>query len=183
VEEEAVLAAQRHVAATHSGALLVLAPRHPNRFDEVAAWLARQEIAFARRSQPSATAAAEASCSVLLLDTLGELLYFYAAADVAFVGGSLAPIGGHNLLEPAALGLPILTGPNNSNSEDVARLLLECGAAKTVRNGDELGARVAGLLSDQAERMEMGERGRAAVERNRGALEKLMTLVVSLINA
>jgi 3-deoxy-D-manno-octulosonic-acid transferase len=181
MEEDAVLAAQQHVAATHAGTLLVLAPRHPNRFDEVAAWLGRQGIAFARRSQPSASAAAEASCTVLLLDTLGELLYFYAAADVAFVGGSLAPIGGHNLLEPAALGLPILTGPNNSNSEDVARLLLECGAAKIVHNGDELGSRVAGLLSDQTLRMEMGARGRAAVERNRGALEKLMTLVTSVI--
>ena len=181
VEEDAVLAAQRHLSTSHSGTLLVLAPRHPNRFDEVAAWLGRQGIAFARRSQPSATAAAEGSCSVLLLDTLGELLYFYAAADVAFVGGSLAPIGGHNLLEPAALGLPILTGPNNSNSEDVARLLLDCGAAKIVRNGDELASGVAGLLSDQTLRVEMGARGRAAVERNRGALEKLMTLVESLL--
>ncbi|HUA23982.1 MAG TPA: lipid IV(A) 3-deoxy-D-manno-octulosonic acid transferase [Steroidobacteraceae bacterium] len=181
MEEDAVLAAQGHVAATHSSTLLVLAPRHPNRFDEVAAWLGRQGIAFARRSQPSATAAAEASCGVLLLDTLGELLYFYAAADVAFVGGSLAPIGGHNLLEPAALGLPILTGPNNSNSEDVARLLLECGAAKIVRDGAELGSQVAGLLSDQALRMEMGERGRAAVERNRGALEKLLHLMDPLL--
>jgi 3-deoxy-D-manno-octulosonic-acid transferase len=181
VEEEAVLAAQRHVCATHPGTLLVLAPRHPNRFDEVAAWLERQGIAFARRSQASAPAAAGASCSVLLLDTLGELLYFYAAADVAFVGGSLAPIGGHNLLEPAALGLPILTGPNNSNSEDVARLLLDCDAVKIVHNGVELGSRVAGLLSDETLRMEMGERARAAVERNRGALQKLMTLVASLI--
>jgi 3-deoxy-D-manno-octulosonic-acid transferase len=181
VEEEAVLAAQRHVGAAHSGTLLVLAPRHPNRFDEVAAWLERQGIAFARRSQSSAPAGAGAGSSVLLLDTLGELLYFYAAADVAFVGGSLAAIGGHNLLEPAALGLPILTGPNNSNSEDVARLLLDCGAAKTVRNGAELGSRVAELLSEQKLRMEMGERGRDAVERNRGALEKLMHLITQLL--
>jgi len=183
VEEEAVLAAQQHVGATHSGTLLVLAPRHPNRFDEVAAWLERQGIAFARRSQSSAPAAAGAGRSVLLLDTLGELLYFYAAADVAFVGGSLAPIGGHNLLEPAALGLPILTGPDNSNGEDVARLLLDCGAVKIVRNGAELGSRVAELLSDQTLRMEMGERGRAAVERNRGALEKLLRLIDPLLRS
>jgi 3-deoxy-D-manno-octulosonic-acid transferase len=182
MEEEAVIAAQRHVGTNHPDTLLVLAPRHPNRFDEVAAWLERQGIAFARRSQSSAPAAAGAGASVLLLDTLGELLYFYAAADVAFVGGSLAPIGGHNLLEPAALGLPILTGPNNSNGEDVARLLLECGAAKMVRNGAELGSRVVELLSNQTLRMEMGERGRAAVERNRGALEKLMILVASLMD-
>ncbi|HEX4266989.1 MAG TPA: lipid IV(A) 3-deoxy-D-manno-octulosonic acid transferase [Steroidobacteraceae bacterium] len=180
IEEEAVLAAQRRVVAAHSGTLLVLAPRHPNRFDEVAAWLERQGVAFARRSQASVPPVAAQGCSVLLLDTLGELLYFYAAADVAFVGGSLAPIGGHNLLEPAALGLPILTGPNNSNAEDVARLLLDGGAVKTVRNEAELGARVTELLSDKALRMDMGARGLAAVERNRGALEKLMSLIASL---
>lgn len=182
MEEEAVLEAHRHVAAVHSGALLVLAPRHPNRFGEVAGWLERFGVPFARRSQPSAAAAAKGGPNVLLLDTLGELLYFYAAADVAFVGGSLAPIGGHNLLEPAALGLPVLTGPNNSNGEEIARLLLDGGAAEIVHNGTELGARVAALLSDQALRMEMGTRGRAAVERNRGALEKLLTLIASLID-
>lgn len=182
VEEEAVLEAHRHVCAVHSGALLVLAPRHPNRFGEVAAWLERQGTPFNRRSQAPATGAAKERPSVLLLDSLGELLYFYAAADVAFVGGSLVPIGGHNLLEPAALGLPVLTGPNNSNGEDVARLLLDCGAAEIVRNGAELGSRVAVLLSNQALRVEMGTRGRAAIERNRGALEKLLTLIASLLN-
>lgn len=182
VEEEAVVAAQRYIVATHPGALLVLAPRHPNRFDEVAAWLERQGVAFARRSQSSVPVAVGDGANVLLLDTLGELLYFYAAADVAFVGGSLVPIGGHNLLEPAALGLPVLTGPNNSNGEDVARLLLECGAAEVVRNGEELGSRVAALLSDRTLRLEMGERGRDTVDRNRGALEKLMKLIGSLMD-
>ena len=180
-EEEAVLVAQGHLDALHAGALLVIAPRHPNRFDEVAAWLERQGMAFTRRSQPSAAGAAGEEPRVLLLDSLGELLYFYAAADVAFVGGSIAPIGGHNLLEPAALGLPVLTGPNNSNGEDVARLLLDCGAAKIVRDGAELGARVAELLSDQALRVEMGKRGRAAVDRNRGALQKLLALIDPLL--
>lgn len=181
VEEEAVLDAQRRVSAVHSGALLVLAPRHPNRFGEVASWLERQQIAFTRRSQAPAPDSAGRGPSVLLLDTLGELIDFYAAADVAFVGGSLAPIGGHNLLEPAALGLPVLTGPNNSNGEDVARLLLDCGAAQIVRNGAELGTRVAELLADRTLRLEMGSRGRAAIERNRGALDKLMGLIDSLL--
>jgi 3-deoxy-D-manno-octulosonic-acid transferase len=182
VEEEAVLAAQRSVGAAHCAALLVLAPRHPNRFGEVASWLEREGIAFTRRSQSSAGDASRDEPSVLLLDTLGELIYFYAAADVAFVGGSLVPIGGHNLLEPAALGLPVLTGPNNSNGEDVARLLLDCGAAQIVRNGADLGSRVAALLSDQARRTEMGSRARDAVDRNRGALEKLMRLIASLLS-
>ncbi|HEV7137693.1 MAG TPA: lipid IV(A) 3-deoxy-D-manno-octulosonic acid transferase [Steroidobacteraceae bacterium] len=176
-EEEAVLEAHGRVGGAHPGALLVLAPRHPNRFGEVSAWLERKGVVFARRSQSSVTGRFD----VLLLDTLGELLDFYAAADVAFVGGSLVPIGGHNLLEPAALGLPILTGPNNSNGEDVARLLLECGAAEVVRNGEELGSRVAELLADQASRQEMGRRARAAVDRNRGALEKLLRLITPLL--
>jgi len=182
-EEEAVLDAHRRVCAVHPGTLLVLAPRHPNRFGEVAAWLERQGVAFVRRSAPAPEHAPSVEASVLLLDTLGELLYFYAAAEVAFVGGSLAPIGGHNLLEPAALGLPVLTGPNNSNGEDVARLLLECGAAEIVRDGAALGSRVAELLSDQALRVEMGNRGRAVIDRNRGALEKLMGLIDSLLNS
>ncbi|MGH8294180.1 MAG: lipid IV(A) 3-deoxy-D-manno-octulosonic acid transferase [Steroidobacteraceae bacterium] len=181
VEEEAVLEAHRRLGAIHCAALLVLAPRHPNRFGEVAAWLERQGIAFERRSRSAAARPAGERPGILLLDTLGELLHFYAAADVAFVGGSLAPIGGHNLLEPASLGLPVLTGPNNSNGEDVARLLLECGAAEIVRTGAELGSRVAGLLGDEALRLEMGNRARAAVERNRGALEKLLQLIEPLL--
>jgi 3-deoxy-D-manno-octulosonic-acid transferase len=180
-EEAAVLEAHRHVRAVHPGALLVLAPRHPTRFAEVASWLERQGIAFVRRSQPLAAGAARGAYEVLLLDTLGELIDFYAAADVAFVGGSLVPIGGHNLLEPASLGLPVLTGPHNSNGQDIARLLLEWGAAEIVRRGAELGARVASLLSDQSLRAQMGDRGREAVERNRGALRKLLALIDPLL--
>ncbi len=181
-EEEAVIEAQRRLATRHPGALLVLAPRHPGRFDEVAAWLDRQGVIFVRRSDPTSRIAGDRA-SVLLLDTLGELLGFYAAADVAFVGGSLAPIGGHNLLEPAALGLPVLTGPDHANGEDVARLLLDCGAAEIVCDGVQLGSKVAELLSDQARRIEMGNRGRAAVDRNRGALEKLMRLIDPLLES
>jgi len=183
VEEEAVLEAHRRAASVHPGALLVLAPRHPNRFAEVAAWLERQGIAFERRSRPQAAPTRADGPGVLLLDTLGELLGFYAAADLAFVGGSLAPIGGHNLLEPAALGIPVLTGPNNFNGEDVARLLLACGAAEIVRDGAELGSRVSGLLADRARREQMGALGREAVERNRGALEKLLRLIHPLLQS
>jgi len=182
-EEEAVLEAHGRIREVHAGTLLVLAPRHPDRFGEVAASLERQGIPFMRRSESGSERAPQKEASVLLLDTLGELLYFYAAADVAFVGGSLAPIGGHNLLEPAALGLPVLTGPNNSNGEDVARLLLECGAAEIVRDGVALGSRVTELLSNQSLRAEMGKRGRAVIDRNRGALEKLMLLIDSLLDS
>jgi 3-deoxy-D-manno-octulosonic-acid transferase len=122
-----------------------------------------------------------AAADVLLVDTLGELLDFYAAADVAFVGGSLVPIGGHNLLEPAALGVPVLTGPHNSNSEEIARLLISRGAALVVNNASELGHGVADLLSDPEERDRIGELGRACVDSNRGALGKLLGLIEPLL--
>ena len=180
IEEQAVLEAQQRVRTAHPGVLLVLAPRHPPRFDEVAEALHASGIGFVRRSAAAETAS-DATCAVLLLDSLGELLDFYAAADVAFVGGSLAPVGGHNLLEPAALGVPILTGPNNSNSEEIAQLLIARGAAEVVHDAAELGTRVSELLRDPAARERMGAAGRASVDSNRGALEKLLALIEPLL--
>ena len=179
-EEQALLEAQRRVRAAHPEALLVLAPRHPQRFAEVAALLHQAGVSFVRRSQGAAAAAQ--SCEVLLLDSLGELLDFYAAADVAFVGGSLVPIGGHNLLEPAALGVPILTGPYNSNSEEVARLLIARGAAEVVHDAAELGARVGALLANPEARVRIGAQARASVDSNRGALDRLLGLIEPLLN-
>jgi 3-deoxy-D-manno-octulosonic-acid transferase len=179
-EEQAVLEAHRRVREVFPGALLVLAPRHPTRFAEAAQMLAQAGVSFARRSEEAAATAA-ASYPVLLLDSLGELLDFYAAADVAFVGGSLVPVGGHNLLEPAALGVPILTGPNNFNSEEIARLLITRGAAEVVKNAAELGARVSALFADQAARERMAEAGRASIDGNRGALAKLLSLIEPLL--
>jgi len=179
-EEEALIEAQKLVRGRNAGALLVMAPRHPNRFGEVASQLVSRGVRFVRRSRvPAAGAIAEAE--ILLLDSLGELLDFYAGSDVAFVGGSLVPIGGHNLLEPAALGLPILTGPNTSNSAEVARLLIERGAAEVVRNPQELADKVVSLLADPATRDRMGAQGRTFVDANKGALQKLLGLVVPLI--
>ena len=177
-EEQAVLEAHRLLRERVPQALLVLAPRHPPRFAEVAQALTAAGVRFARRSPREAVGA---DCEVLLLDTLGELLDFYAAAEVAFVGGSLVPIGGHNLLEPAALGVPILTGPHNFNSADVARLLIARGAALVVQDGRELGARAAELLLDAGMRARMGAAGRACVEGNRGALGKLLALIEPLL--
>ncbi len=180
-EEAAVIAAHRLVLAEHPRALLVIAPRHPPRFAEVAQLVADAGLSVVRRSQPAA--AGEQDAQVLLLDTLGELVAFYAAADVAFVGGSLVGIGGHNLLEPAAVGVPILTGPNNSNSIDSARLLIGSGAAQVIGDGAQLGARVTALLGDPQERARIGALGRAAVEANRGALAKLLSLIEPLLAA
>jgi 3-deoxy-D-manno-octulosonic-acid transferase len=177
-EEQALLEAQRQVRAAIPGTLLVLAPRHPPRFAEVAELLSTAGVSFVRRSQ---TAAATEDCAVLLLDTLGELVDFYAAADLAFVGGSLVRVGGHNLLEPAALGIPVLTGPYNSNAADIARLLIDRGAAEVVTTGAELGARVSALLGDAATRARMGEQARASIAGNRGALGKLLALIEPLL--
>jgi 3-deoxy-D-manno-octulosonic-acid transferase len=179
-EEQALLAAHRRVRETHPAALLVLAPRHPPRFAEVALALEQAGMRYLRRSQ-SADGAASGACEVLLLDGLGELLEFYAAADVAFVGGSLVPVGGHNLLEPAALGVPILTGPHNFNSEEIARLLIARGAAEVVHDGAQLAARLSALLADPQGRARMGAQGRASVDGNRGALTKLLALIEPLL--
>jgi len=179
-EEAAALEAQRQVREAHRGALLVIAPRHPARFASVAQQLAAAGVRFVRRSEAGVADFAEAP-EVLLLDSLGELLEFYAAADVAFVGGSLVPVGGHNLLEPAALGIPVLTGPHNFNGAEVARLLIARGAAEVVHNAAELGARVSALLADPAERARIGAEGRACVEGSRGALEKLLALIEPLL--
>lgn len=178
-EEELLLRAQRLLLQRLPAALLVLAPRHPPRFAEVAQRLTQEGLRSTRRT--AAAGAADAHCQVLLLDTLGELLGFYAAADVAFVGGSLVPLGGHNLLEPAALGVPILTGPSFTNSEDAARLLAGAGALEVVHDAEELAARLAQLLADPSERQRRGEAARASVAANRGALEKLLALIEPLL--
>jgi len=137
-------------------------------------------VRFIRRSQ-GGPAGGSGEASVLLLDTLGELLDFYAAADLAFVGGSLTPVGGHNLLEPASLGKPVLTGPHNFNAPDVAELLIARGAAAVVHDAGELGAAVTRLLADPAERERIGALGRASVEGSRGALARLLELIEPLL--
>jgi 3-deoxy-D-manno-octulosonic-acid transferase len=179
-EEQTLLEAHRRLRVRHRDALLVLAPRHPPRFAEVAGELGAAGLRFVRRSRDADSVAA-ATCEVLLLDTLGELLDFYAAADVAFVGGSLADIGGHNLLEPAALGVPILTGPNTYNNAEIAQLMVTRGAAEVVRDASELAARLELLLDDPQARARVGAQGRAAVEANRGALGRLLALIEPLL--
>jgi 3-deoxy-D-manno-octulosonic-acid transferase len=180
LEEEALLEAHRRLIARHRDALLVLAPRHPPRFAEVAGELDAAGLRYVRRSRDGDSESA-ATCEVLLLDTLGELLDFYAAADVAFVGGSLADIGGHNLLEPAALGVPILTGPNTYNNAEIAQLMIRRGAAEVVHDAAELVAQLELLLDDAQVRALRGAQGRAAVEANRGALDRLLALIEPLL--
>ncbi|MEZ5498508.1 MAG: lipid IV(A) 3-deoxy-D-manno-octulosonic acid transferase [Steroidobacteraceae bacterium] len=180
VEEQKVLQAHRAVRAALPGALLLLAPRHPNRFEEVARWLGSEQVRFARRSRQEQP---DDHCEVFLLDSLGELAGFYAAADVAFVGGSLIPIGGHNLLEPAALGKPILTGPHNFNSADIAQLMFDAAAAVVVTDETELAQRLGELLGDAAARDARGAAAQAVVNANRGTVDRLMQVIRPVIDS
>lgn len=173
-EDEQVLDAHARVCAQHAIALLILAPRHPQRFAAVAALLERGAWRYVRRS---AGVPVPPDVQVLLLDTVGELLAFYGAADLAFVGGSLVPVGGHNLLEPAALKLPVLTGPSDFNGPEIAAMLVESGAARRVGNAAELAAAICELLADSHERQRIGAIARRAVEINRGSAQRLVKLI------
>ena len=175
-EEELVLDAQ--AALGRAGALLVLAPRHPQRFEGVAALLERRGVIFDRRSRAEAV---RAETQVLLLDTMGELTAFYAASDAAFVGGSLVPVGGHNLLEPASLGVPVITGPHTQNGPEIARLLIEEGGALEVGDAPALGAAIGHLLADPALRERMGAGARRVVEAHRGSVGRLLALIEPLL--
>jgi 3-deoxy-D-manno-octulosonic-acid transferase len=174
-EETAVVAAHQEVLSWHPEALLIIVPRHPQRFSSVARGLARSGLRWAAASEGSATSFDR--CHILLGDTMGEMALYLAAADVAFVGGSLVEVGGHNILEPAALGLPVLFGPHMFNFIEARRLLMEAGAAHEVSGARELAAEVAALISSSDLRQRMGGAGRAALEANRGAVDRLMALL------
>nr|VFJ95382.1 MAG: 3-deoxy-D-manno-octulosonic-acid transferase [Candidatus Kentron sp. H]VFJ96097.1 MAG: 3-deoxy-D-manno-octulosonic-acid transferase [Candidatus Kentron sp. H]VFK02153.1 MAG: 3-deoxy-D-manno-octulosonic-acid transferase [Candidatus Kentron sp. H] len=184
-EEEQVLDAFRAVRASVPDCLLVLAPRHPERFSKAHALargrgygtLLRSSLVGPDSGTDIHADTLPASIDVFIGDTMGELPMLYAASDVAFVGGSLIPIGGHNMLEPAALGLPILFGPHVFNFAGIAQDLREIGAAKQVRDEAELAGEVVRFLRDTDLRQDMGGKARAFVEENRGTLARVMTLI------
>jgi len=140
---------------------------------------AERGYAVARRSAGEDPAAAQ----VYLGDTLGELVRLFAAADLAFVGGSLVPVGGHNVLEPAALGLPVLHGPHMFNFVEAAERLGEAGAAWQVANATELAQQAGALLQDAAARRRAGDAGRRVIEENRGTLARLQAEIESALAA
>ncbi len=118
---------------------------------------------------------------MLLVDTVGELAALYAAADAAFVGGSLVPVGGHNLLEPAALGVPVIMGPYNANSGDIARALVRAGGAVEVADAPQLSKVLQQFFDDPEMRRTVGARGREFVERHRGSVARLLELIDPLL--
>jgi 3-deoxy-D-manno-octulosonic-acid transferase len=178
-EEEQLLDAHALLLASIPNAVLLLVPRHKDRFAAVAELLARRGVKFARRSGMASGAEARfpSDAPVLLVDTVGELATLYASADVAFVGGSLVPTGGHNLLEPAALGLPVLTGPSYFNGKEIARLLLARGAALEVKSAADLAAVLQRLLAEPATSKQIGSIGKEIIAANRGSVGKLLALI------
>ncbi|MGE8418567.1 lipid IV(A) 3-deoxy-D-manno-octulosonic acid transferase [Pseudomonas sp.] len=176
-EDEVILAAHRQLLEHHADALLILVPRHPERFNSVFA-LCRQQLATVRRSTGEPV---KADTSVLLGDTMGELLFLYALADIAFVGGSLVPNGGHNLLEPAALSLPVLSGPHLFNFLEIAAMLREAGALQEVDDAQGLAAEVRRLIELPQDAQRMGDAGRAVMKANQGALQRLLDGLERLI--
>jgi len=159
-------------------ALLVLVPRHPQRFDEVCRIAEARGFAFARRSEDRPV---DAATRVLVGDSMGEMLAYYAAADVVIMGGSLLAYGSQNLIEACALGRPVIVGPHTYNFEEASEGAIAAGAALRVADAAAALAAAASLSRDAARRGEMGERARDFVAAHRGAVELLMDWLAPLV--
>ncbi len=175
-EEALVLAIDRRLRARRPDLLMLWAPRHPERFRPVTQLAIESGLQVATRTL---TLLPETDDAVFVIDTLGELMLFYACADVAFVGGSLQPVGGHNLLEPAAVGAAIVTGPHLHNFSDIAEQLRQADAVRIGADADAVGAALDALLDAPDERARMAAAGRRLVEQGRGALQRTMTLIAA----
>ena len=174
-EEPQVLDAFTQLRERFPELLLVLVPRHPERFEAVAKICRQRGFAIERRSAPLDGVAP--TTAILLGDTMGELLLFYAAADAAFIGGSLAPLGGQNLLEAAAVGTPVVFGPSMFNFSDISRMAIERGAGRRVQDAAELADAIGDYLTNPRVCRVAGDAGRLMVAANRGALLKTIALV------
>lgn len=175
-EEVAALEAHEQLRRSFADAVLIIVPRHPQRFDTVWNLIHRSGLRGARRQWNNA----DAGTAVLLGDSMGEMMCYLSAADLAFVGGSFAPVGGHNVLEPAAIGRPVLFGPQMHNFLPARDLLLSVGAAIEVPYAAKLGPELTVLLAEPERRSAMGQAGRRAVSANRGATQRLLQLLASV---
>lgn len=173
-EESAMLAVDRHLRMRWPQLLMLWAPRHPERFRPVTQLAIDTGLQVATRKL---TQLPDATDDVFVIDTLGELMGFYACADVAFVGGSLQPVGGHNLLEPAAVGTAIVTGPHLHNFSDIAEQLMQARALRIAADASAVAIELEALLADDVERGRMATAGRALVRQGGGALQKTLALI------
>ena len=181
-EDEQVLDAFATIIAAGHQATLVLVPRHPERAREVAELLTRRRYAFVRRSNLVETGRVLAAGEVLLVDTVGELLDFYAVSDLVFVGGSLVQAGGHNPLEPASVGRPVLFGPHMTNFREIAVLTLAYEAGSQISDAADLALACCKLLADGEARRAMGENGRRLLLEQGGATGLNMEIIRRLVN-
>lgn len=173
-EESQILDAYSRIKSVIPDCLLVLVPRHPERADEIDQLCRRRGYRVLRRTREQPL---DVPQDIYLVDTLGELTQFYAACDVAFIGGSLVPVGGHNMIEAAALGVTVVYGPYLFNFQEISSQLLEHDAARKVENSDELAQVITQLLGDANLRHKLGENGRNFVESSRGALQRLLRVI------
>jgi 3-deoxy-D-manno-octulosonic-acid transferase len=177
-EEGVILSVYKSLKEDFPTLLLVLVPRHPERFDYMARKIQRRGLKCVRRTEN--VAELDSDIDVFLGDTMGELSLMYASSDVAFVGGSLEPFGGQNILEPCALGVPVVFGPHMFNFPDISRWTIKEGAGRMVNDEQGLKQVVAELLANPSLRDEMGNKGVAFIEAHRGALEKNYSLIENL---
>jgi 3-deoxy-D-manno-octulosonic-acid transferase len=178
-EEDPVLEAFLRIRASMPNALLVIAPRKPERFDDAVRLAQGAGYTVARRSELRVDA--EPRQQVIVLDTIGELAQLFQIATVVFVGGSLVDAGGHNILEPAVFGKPIIFGPHMENFAEIAQAFLDNGAAIQIRDERELGPALTALLGDPVRRASLGAAARALVEANRGARVKSLGVLAELL--
>ncbi|GAB2874271.1 lipid IV(A) 3-deoxy-D-manno-octulosonic acid transferase [Microbulbifer echini] len=176
-EDEIILDAYRELVKTFEDLLLVLVPRHPQRFDRVAQLCQERGFRVARRSEGLGLSPRD---QILLGDTMGELLRFFGACDIAFVGGSLVPVGGHNMIEPAAWGVPVITGPFLHNFATVGQLLTDAGGMVVVKDAEGLVLQLREWLEKDQQRITAGQCGRVVAQENSGALQRLLNEIEGL---
>ncbi|MBQ0794768.1 lipid IV(A) 3-deoxy-D-manno-octulosonic acid transferase [Zhongshania sp.] len=175
-EDEILLAAHKALLAKQANALLLLVPRHPERFSKVAELITAEGFSLQRRSEYRQGSSA-IDAQVILGDTMGELLLLLGCADIAFVGGSLIEHGGHNTLEPAAWGLPVLSGPSDFNFSEISALLQGAGGLLTIVDAEDLATTLQDLMTDSQRAEQQGAAAKQVVDNNRGALQRLLTVI------
>jgi 3-deoxy-D-manno-octulosonic-acid transferase len=181
-EELMLLSAWAKAPQTLPNVLLVIAPRHPQRFQDIAKLIGANGYATVLASDLAAMQGGIADNSVVQLNTIGDLAAAYQIADIAFVGGSLVPRGGHNPLEPARFGVPVLIGSSYENFRDIVGKMQEADGIRIVSGGEELQAAIVKLLQDEAVAHAIGERGRQVFEQQQGATARTVAALVELMN-
>jgi 3-deoxy-D-manno-octulosonic-acid transferase len=182
-EEEQVVDVYRRLLKSHPDLCLILVPRHPDRCRVVGELLSSHDLLYSLRSEIEGVPIPMAPGTVLLVDTVGELLQFYAVADLIFVGGSLVPVGGHNILEAALLKKPVLFGPHMHNFKEISRLLVKAGGGLVISEGEEFYRVATNLLADSQRCQDMGAKGYALLQDNRGATERTLQAIERIMEA